>query len=67
MDPGGIPPGIHMDRAFNRLWAQYNAPRAAPPATIHTAHRSNNIDDVIDSYINPEQLNATSELDKYQQ
>jgi hypothetical protein len=62
------PAWLHSNnRAFNRLWAQYNAPRAAPPATIPAAHRSNDIDDVIDSYINPEQSNATSELDEYQQ
>jgi hypothetical protein len=35
--------------------------------SIPTAHRSNNIDNVIDSYINPEQSNATSELDEYQE
>jgi hypothetical protein len=55
------------NRAFDTLWAQYCAPRAAPPATISAAHRSNDIDNVIDSYINPEQYSAPSELDEYQQ
>lgn len=55
------------NKAFNTLWAQHNAPRAMPLATNTADHRSNNIKDVIDSYINPDQSGATSsEFDEYQ-
>ncbi|KAG9379945.1 Dimer-Tnp-hAT domain containing protein [Pyrenophora tritici-repentis] len=56
------------NQAFLQLWAQYNTPRATPTTTIPTAaHRSNEIDDVINSYINPEHLPTTnSEMDEYQ-
>jgi hypothetical protein len=57
------------NKAFERLWEVYNGPRTTPPAaTITATHRSNEIDDVIDSYIDPERASASdSELDEYKQ
>jgi hypothetical protein len=61
------PARLHRNnKAFNTLWAQYNAPRARFLATMPAAHCSNDINDVIDNYINPEQSGGTnSELDEY--
>ena len=61
------PAWLHRNnKAFNTLWAQYNAPRATPLATMPAAHRLHDINNVVNSYINPKYSGGTnSELDKY--